>query len=165
MTDNSLRRKCKLVSLCWYCLEHHDSYECQTFIEMNLHRTFFLDHFDVLTPLRVLLLLLQQSKNDKEDRDCDGQLAGIDFEEIFSMESHCSVRRDTMIWNTHAKNVVKPLREAGITAAMNEGRQLPCTIDDDFVQKICGILDVNTFEVRTPNFEVGASVLLDSFSD
>lgn len=116
----------------------------------------------MLTPLRVLLLLLQQPKNDKEDSDVDGQPGGIDFEEILSMESHCSVRRDTLIWNTHAKNVVKPLREAGITAAMNEGRQLPCTIDDHFVQKICGILDVNTFEVRTPNFEVGASAFVAS---
>lgn len=148
--------------MCWHCVAHHDSYECQTFSEWNLPRTFFLDHFDVLTPLRVLLLLLQQSKKDEKDGDgvSNGRPTQIDFEEIFNMESHCTVRRDTMIWQTHAKNVVKPLQEKSIMIALNERHQLPCAIDADFVQKICGILDVNTFEVRTPNFEVGSPCTL-----
>lgn len=145
------------MTLCWHCLEHHDSYECHAFGELNLPRTFFLDHFDTLTPMRVLLLLRQSYQSaSQEVSDVNGSDRPIelDFDEILSMESHCSVRRNTLIWDAHAKNVVKPLREFGIMTAMNEGHKLPCTIDDDFVQKICGILDVNTFEVRTPNFEV-----------
>lgn len=115
----------------------------------------------MLTPLRVLMLILQQTKNDKKisEDGSDDQPVKIEFDEILNMESHCSVRRDTMIWNAHAKNVVKPLQEAGIVAAINESHQLPFTVDHDFVQKICGILDVNTFEVRTPNFEVSGDLV------
>lgn len=150
--NNSVCRRCKVVPLCWHCLDHHDSYECQTLGGMNLSRTFFLDHLDVLTPLRVLLLLLQQTRTDKTV--VSDQTLQIDLDEILCMESHCTIRRDTMIWQLHAKNVVKPMLEAGILSAINARNQLSCVIDADFVQKICGILDVNTFEVRTPNFEV-----------
>lgn len=153
-------RKCKIVPLCWHCLEHHDSNECKAISEMNLPKTFLLDHFDVLTPLRVLLLILQQFKNvDQQDgiSDLNDDPIATVFDEILSMESHCTVRRDTLIWYSHAKNVVKPLREMGIIDAMHKIKKNPHNIDDEFVQKICGILDVNTFEVRTPNFEVSAT--------
>lgn len=139
-------RKCKLVPICWQCLELHDTRECQTLGELNLPKMFFLDHFDVLTPLRALLFLMQQS-NDKEKSE-------MDFAEIANLESHCSMRRNTVIWNAHTKNVVTPMRESGLTAELNKRWPLPWPIDDDFIQKICGILDVNTFEVRTPNFDV-----------
>lgn len=60
------------------------------------------------------------------------------------MESHCVQRRGTSIWTLHEKCVIKPL-----TAAKMIREE-----DADLIQRYCGILDVNTFEVRTESFEV-----------
>lgn len=126
-----------MVPLCWNCSDDHDAFECKTLLEFKLNESFLINNFDVLTPLRFLLLIIN---GDDDLRD-----------EISRMESHCSLRRNSNIWNEHAKNVIKPLQEMGILTALNQQKSI---IDSDFVQKICGILDVNSFEVRTPYFEV-----------
>lgn len=60
------------------------------------------------------------------------------------MESHCSQRRGKPIWMLHEKCVIKPLKDVGMIKES----------DADLIQRYCGILDVNTFEVRTESFEV-----------
>ncbi|KRT80077.1 SET domain-containing protein, partial [Oryctes borbonicus] len=61
---------------------------------------------------------------------------------FLSMEAHLDKRKDTPIWVRHKEYTEKPLTDL---------QQL--TEDDleqEIVQKICGILDINTFEVRPP---------------
>lgn len=60
------------------------------------------------------------------------------------MESHCSQRRGTKIWALHESCVIRPLKDVSLIREQ----------DVDLIQKYCGILDVNTFEVRTDSFEV-----------
>lgn len=62
-------------------------------------------------------------------------------------------RKGTWIWEQHSKNAIQPLREINIDGIF-ESVDTPWTLTDEFLQKICGILDVNTFEVRTQHFEV-----------
>lgn len=84
------------------------------------------------------------------------------IDEILNMESHCAERKDSWIWEQHAKNAIQPLRKINIDSKF-EAVDAPWLLTDEFLQKICGILDVNTFEVRTQHFEV-CHVLLFFFS-
>lgn len=65
------------------------------------------------------------------------------------MESHCSQRRGKSIWSLHENCVIKPLIDVGMIREQ----------DTDLIQRYCGILDVNTFEVRTESFEVYATIV------
>lgn len=71
------------------------------------------------------------------------------------MESHCSKRRGTKIWDLHENRVIKTLI----------GVELIRDCDADLIQRYCGILDVNTFEVRTESFEVRISFEILVFSN
>lgn len=66
------------------------------------------------------------------------------YDEVMRMESHCTKRRGTPIWIMHENCVVKPLKLANVI------------VDEDaaLIQKYCGIMDVNAFEVRSETFEV-----------
>ncbi len=66
------------------------------------------------------------------------------YKHVMQMESHCTERRGTKIWTLHENCVIKPLRDVELIREQ----------DVDLIQKYCGILDVNTFEVRTESFEV-----------
>lgn len=66
------------------------------------------------------------------------------------MESHCDLRRGTAIWQLHDQKVVQPLMAAAGFLRYEE--------DANWLQRLCGILDVNSFEVRTPNFEVNIAI-------
>lgn len=118
--------------------------------KLQLPATFLIDNFDVVTPLRVLLLFYRYAEQREATTDTDLRQQ---IDEILSMESHCTERRDTWIWNQHAKNVIQPLRDVNIDQIF-QSVNAPWTLTDDFLQKICGVLDVNTFEVRTEYFEV-----------
>jgi hypothetical protein len=58
------------------------------------------------------------------------------------MESHLKERQNTPIWNFLQDLVVKPLMKL---------ETLKILINEQFLQEICGILDVNTFELRSFN--------------
>lgn len=145
-------RTCKIVPLCWNCYDNHDAIECETLKRLQLPATFLIDNFDVVTPFRVLLLFYRYAIERNVNSTVASDLK-IQIDEVLSMESHCTERRDTWIWQQHAKNVIQPLRDINIDAIF-EAVQAPCNLTDDFLQKICGALDVNTFEVRTQYFEV-----------
>lgn len=58
------------------------------------------------------------------------------------LEPHLEERKNTWIWRSHEINVVRVLKELDVKEACEK----------DLIQKICGILDVNSFEVRPPEF-------------
>lgn len=140
-----------MVPLCWNCHDNHDAIECETMKKLELPYTFLIDNFDVVTPLRVLLLFYRYA--EQKARDIDDINLKYQIDEMLNMESHCDERRGTWIWNEHAKNVIQPLRDINIDKIF-QLVDAPWTLTDDFLQKLCGILDVNTFEVRTQYFEV-----------
>lgn len=59
------------------------------------------------------------------------------------MEARLEERRGSEIWDIHEKYVVQPLLES---RAFEKFDGLEVT--GELIQRICGILDVNTFEVR-----------------
>ncbi len=66
------------------------------------------------------------------------------YNEVMKMESHCAERRGTPIWLMHENCIIKPLESANVI-----------TVDDaSLIQKYCGIMDVNAFEIRSDTFEV-----------
>ncbi|XP_055320157.1 SET domain-containing protein SmydA-8-like [Sitodiplosis mosellana] len=146
-------KKCKVVPLCWNCYDSHNAIECETLKKLELPDTFLIDNFGVVTPLRVLLLFYRYAEQNAR---ANGATATDDLkyqiDELMCMESHCDKRHGTWIWNEHAKNVIQPLRSINIDAKF-QSLNAPWTLTDDFLQKLCGILDVNTMEVRTKHFE------------
>lgn len=64
------------------------------------------------------------------------------------LESHNEVRRNTAIWRNHKINIEDVIHSYGITS--------PEDLKNEIIQKICGILDVNTFELRAPGFGPGS---------
>ncbi|KAL9703820.1 hypothetical protein quinque_007338 [Culex quinquefasciatus] len=122
--------KCGKAPLCYDCTEH-DATECDFFRESTaLDKHFLYNHFNVITPVRCLLLY-------RKNRDL--------FDEMMRMESHVEERRGSEIWQIHDKYVVTPLLEAGILDSLNDGE---LEVTGELIQRVCGILDVNTFEIR-----------------
>lgn len=66
--------------------------------KLELPATFLIDNFDVVTPLRVLLLLYRYAEQ-KAQQDFDETNLKYQIDELLCMESHCSERRGTWIWN------------------------------------------------------------------
>lgn len=66
------------------------------------------------------------------------------YREVMKMESHCAERRGTPIWYMHENCVIKPLIVANVITDE----------DASLIQRYCGIMDVNAFEVRSETFEV-----------
>ncbi|XP_053683976.1 SET domain-containing protein SmydA-8-like [Sabethes cyaneus] len=119
--------KCGKAPLCYDCTNHNED-ECNFYRESQLDKNFLYNHFNVITPVRCLLLYRTNPEH---------------YEEIMRMESHLEERRGTEIWDIHEKYVVKPLLESG---AFDNFEGLEVT--GELIQRICGILDVNTFEIR-----------------
>lgn len=113
--------------MCRNCT-NHDNFECEYLKTTILPENFLIDHFDVLSVLRFLIL---RTNFDLKS----------DYDDILEMESHCSKRRGTDIWLLHQKNIIDPLKQIGLLEL--EG------VTEDFIQRLCGILDVNSFEIRT----------------
>lgn len=120
---------CQLAPVCCNCV--HEPFECKFLATASLPNNFLIDNFDVITALRFIML----------SRDPDRELI---YEEVMRMESHCVVRRETPIWTMYENFVIKPLKLAGVIVEE----------DATLIQKYCGIMDVNAFEVRSGKFEV-----------
>lgn len=120
-----------MATLCKNC-DGHDPFECEFMRTSGMKQKFIVDNFDLVTPLRCLILGRDASQSSN-------------FEAMMGMESHCKERRGTAIWKLHDQNVILPLQASGLLSAEE---------DEALLQRICGILDVNTFEVRTQRSEV-----------
>ncbi|XP_055530981.1 SET domain-containing protein SmydA-8-like [Wyeomyia smithii] len=120
-------RQCRRAPLCFECVGHNEN-ECNFYRNSNLDVNFLFNHFNVVTVVRCLLLY----ENNRTQ-----------FDEMIQMEAHLEQRRGSEIWNIHEKCVVKPLLES---CAFRKYTELGLT--GDLIQRICGILDVNAFEIR-----------------
>lgn len=58
------------------------------------------------------------------------------------MEHHSKERKETDIWSFCENKVIKPLLTTNIL------KDFSIEINEDLIQQICGILDVNSFEIR-----------------
>lgn len=101
-------------------------------------------------PLRFLALMYTMALNNDDPKN-DLKLK---IDDALSMESHCVKRHRTWIWADHEKNIVEPLIKMLKIDQQFNAINSSWKITDEFCQKICGILDVNMFEVRTKHFEV-----------
>ncbi|XP_055626230.1 SET domain-containing protein SmydA-8-like isoform X2 [Toxorhynchites rutilus septentrionalis] len=119
--------KCRKAPLCYDCTDH-DETECNFYQQSSLDKNFIYNHFNVITPVRCLLL--RRSNRAR-------------YDEMMRMEARLEERSGTEIWNIHEKYVVQPLLESGVFENFDD-----LAVTGELIQRICGILDVNTFEVR-----------------
>ncbi|XP_055623111.1 SET domain-containing protein SmydA-8-like isoform X2 [Toxorhynchites rutilus septentrionalis] len=121
-------RKCRRAPLCYDCSSHSEA-ECEFYRKSNLDINFLFNHFNVVTPVRCLLL----AESDPEK-----------FREVMNMEAHLEERRGTEVWDNYGKHTVQPLLECGAFEKLETDVQ----ITEQVIQHICGVFDVNSFEIR-----------------
>ncbi|KAF7265712.1 SET domain-containing protein SmydA-8-like [Rhynchophorus ferrugineus] len=111
----------------------HKDNECAVFSSSKVKFQAVEDPADVclqyecITPLRVLL----QKERDTKRWET----------EISKMEAHNEKRKSKPIWEFNQHNIVEYLRG-------------PCKLDrfsEELIHTVCGILEINAFEARTPN--------------
>ncbi|KAI8439615.1 hypothetical protein MSG28_013340 [Choristoneura fumiferana] len=109
--------------------EWHNQAECDLFrslkVTKGLNPMTMVPNVGALTALRALL---------KRDSDPEG------WAEFMQMETHLDQRRNTGVWVYH-QNAVKFIESLGLLEGIK---------DTDVVQKICAVIDVNSFDVRGP---------------
>ncbi|XP_046469397.1 SET domain-containing protein SmydA-8 isoform X1 [Neodiprion pinetum] len=122
--------KCKVAPLCQPACElvpgYHKNAECSLFRSNQLYSSKISDHSTVLLPLR--LWLLRQTETEL-------------WKHIDLMEDHVKERRGTHIWSIREQTVVQVLHKLRLVPDDSETSEL--------MQRICGILDVNSFELRS----------------
>lgn len=112
------------------CLgKHHSEDECLTLRTQKIKGQILAENPSVIFPLRCLLL---------------GIYKPAVYEEIISMESHLEKRRNTPIWRRHKISVEDILKDTNLISQRD--------LEGEVVQKICGILDVNSIEVKSVRF-------------
>lgn len=72
------------------------------------------------------------------------------WQTLIELEAHLDQRKDTPIWRKHKMHVEDIINNLEVLD--NED------LKNELVQKICGILDVNTFELRAPGFGIGSLI-------
>lgn len=123
-------RKCDVFPMCVAC-EDHDTFDCDFFEKaVGFSKNLLIDNFCVFGPLKCLMLLKNPEKSTAAS-------------EILKLPSFLTERRNSDIWEEHEKNVVEPLMNSGLATLLN--------FDGDLIQKICGIIDGNSFEIRNVN--------------
>ncbi|XP_030751722.1 SET domain-containing protein SmydA-8-like isoform X1 [Sitophilus oryzae] len=107
--------------------KYHSKIECATLKSLNIKGQIIMENSPLIFPLRCLLL----RKYDVET-----------YKRLLDLEPHLEARRDTAIWRRHRIAVENVMQEMNLLSEDD--------IKDELIQKICGILDINTFEVRPP---------------
>ncbi|KOC67669.1 Protein msta, isoform A, partial [Habropoda laboriosa] len=125
--------KCKIAPLCNVNCEkepkHHTPGECEIFKSTKDLWTSSLESIiGVLLPLRLWLL-----------KQRDPEL----WRRVQSMESHVDVRRNTSVWKDREVNVINVMTSLNLIPEDDPSIA-------ELLQQLCGILDVNTFELRSP---------------
>ncbi|XP_060522635.1 SET domain-containing protein SmydA-8 [Cylas formicarius] len=114
-------------------LQVHKDNECQVFSSSGAKfqpvpdPTELCLQYECVTPLRVLLA------KERDPKRWD--------EEVANMEAHNDKRRSKPIWEYNQHNIVEYLRG-------------PCKLSrfpEELVHTVCGILEINAFEARTPS--------------
>ncbi|XP_051162297.1 SET domain-containing protein SmydA-8-like [Leptopilina boulardi] len=125
--------KCNVAPLCnSFCedsLGHHTKEECQL---LESDKEFYSKNIQQITEILMhFRMWLLKVKNSNQ------------WEQINEMEDHSIKRRNTEIWQEREESVVDVFREMKLISANDKNA-------GELVQKICGILDVNSFELRSP---------------
>lgn len=127
-------RICNILLLCESC-PSHDEFECSFFVKRkNTNSKFLLDNVNLYGIIKCLLL-----NENPHTRNV--------YEQLCSLESHQESRRGTEIWSDHTKTIVEPIISSGIIPCFKETRN----INEELIQHICGVIDVNSFEIRAPD--------------
>ncbi|XP_030751723.1 SET domain-containing protein SmydA-8-like isoform X2 [Sitophilus oryzae] len=103
--------------------KYHSKIECATLKSLNIKGQIIMENSPLIFPLRCLLL----RKYDVET-----------YKRLLDLEPHLEARRDTAIWRRHRIAVENVMQEMNLLSEDD--------IKDELIQKICGILDINTFE-------------------
>lgn len=127
--------ECGLAPTCGQCQGTLHKKECIYMRKMKenvsgMTLQFLCENPQVTMPLRCLLMKYY-------DQDF--------WKEFIQLECHLKERRGTYIYNLHKYQVDKPLRDAKIIQDLQDS-----DVHADILPTICGILDVNIFEVRPP---------------
>lgn len=125
--------KCNVARLCdHFCessLGHHTKEECDL---LKSNKTLYSENIyqftEILMHLRIWLIKIKNSDL---------------WEQLNIMEDHSTKRRNTEVWQEREENVVNVFRKLKLIEENDENA-------GELVQKICGILDVNSFELRSP---------------
>ncbi|XP_024937501.1 protein msta isoform X2 [Cephus cinctus] len=135
--------KCKVVPLCGPACEkifmHHTTDECNLFRSgKNVTSKAVPQILQILLPLRLWLIKLKDNET---------------WTRIKNMESHIDKRRGTNVWMSIEMQVIN---------AFEEYKLHPENVEDptEFLQFLSGILDVNSFEVRSPGDAIRSTRLL-----
>ncbi|CAO1434181.1 unnamed protein product [Diamesa tonsa] len=135
-------KNCIVAPLCSKCVTHNEL-ECEFYKKHKIDMNFIISNFNVVSPIRFIAILLNNTiDNDNDD---------FKVNDLLMLESHVTERRDSPIWKFIQHSVVEPI--------INNFKD--CRIDAELVQQVCGILDVNTFELR--NFDVSSTSSSDNF--
>uniref|UniRef100_A0A1I8M6E6 Uncharacterized protein n=1 Tax=Musca domestica TaxID=7370 RepID=A0A1I8M6E6_MUSDO len=134
--------KCLISPLCLEC-ERHSEFDCKTLSDVitskqqpEIQVELLKKYFATYNILKCLLLY-----ENPETRDY--------FEKMLQMESHLDKRRNTAVWKDHSRAVIQPLIKSNIVKRL----QLATRCNEEFLQHICGIWDVNSYEIRAPDSE------------
>ncbi|XP_011703428.1 PREDICTED: protein msta, isoform B-like isoform X3 [Wasmannia auropunctata] len=125
--------RCNFAPLCSVACEvrtnHHTTEECQIFRDnRDLLAESKIDAAGILLALRLWII---KHKNS------------VVWEKIDCMETHLDKRIDTPVWRDRQVNVVDAIRRLRVPTEIEP----PST---ELMQKLCAILDVNAFELRSP---------------
>ncbi|XP_066258410.1 SET domain-containing protein SmydA-8-like [Euwallacea similis] len=108
--------------------KYHPEEECLALKTQKMKGQILAENPSVIFPLRCILLSIYNPEV---------------YEKILNLEPHLEKRRDTAIWRRHKLSVEEVLKETNLLTEKD--------VKEELVQRICGILDINSFEVRPPN--------------
>ncbi|KAM7343123.1 uncharacterized protein ACRADG_010265 [Cochliomyia hominivorax] len=134
LTDTNCKM-CLITPLCVQCKQHND-YDCQKLAEIaaTLDIKNLQEHPDTYGLIK--FLLLQENPQTKPH-----------FITILLAESHLDERRNTKIWSYYDTHVIQPILQSGIIKYFSD-KDL---INEEFLQRLCALIDVNSFEIRAPD--------------
>lgn len=132
---NEICGKCKTFLLCGNCSSHYD-FDCNFFGS----ETFSLLSTNMAAFGIIKCLLLNENPKTSSI-----------FEQLVSLESHKDKRRGTAVWSDYQKTVVEPILSSNILTFLSKVKSSNNEELEEFIQHLCGIIDVNSFEIRAPD--------------
>ncbi|XP_037915703.1 SET domain-containing protein SmydA-8-like isoform X2 [Hermetia illucens] len=127
---STICKTCTIFPLCSQC-SSHDQFDCTFIKNQELPVNFLVENFAVFAPLKALLYLENETTQNHHT--------------FLEMECHTEERKRELIWESYKRTVVEPL----LKHLKEAFRRTP--VNEEFIQKICGIFDVNAFEIRGPD--------------
>ncbi|XP_005188644.2 uncharacterized protein LOC101899433 [Musca domestica] len=136
-------RSCKITNLCLNCKEHN-KYDCEKLAAMeNLNCDLLKRNTECYGIIKCLLL--------QENPDTKAY-----FDSMLEADCYLEERRGSDIWSHYHVNVVEPLMKSNILKYLRHGER----VDEDFLQRLCALIDVNGFEIRAPDYGTMKGVYL-----